>query len=429
MDTCTEPVLLDDTSSAIMVPASDTQSYCESALGRDCVVNTVVNSDAELTGQNNESAVTGAAMVAKAYDASSASTLSLSISNFGVGDLAAIDGSTSSATTTSSFTSSSGTSTTVVPTESSSTGSSMASTAESTFASSDASASLSGPTTVSISGSASATEALIGSSGSCALPMSSASTASSGSTVQQSTYSSPSNNSQEDGTPSTSSSSITSSGSMVQQSTYPSPSSTSQETDNSLIADSSIANEGGNWMNANSTASSALGSTATSAAANQPSGSFSDHSTTSVAASQASTTSSSSSATSSGMVQAERNSNNEAAQIVAPPVMPATLARIPLSEFASDILDPRRAFGEVLGSRAVESEHREMCQANMLNDTVKAVLDEENYETNFNNGWDALQVATAPRTFHVFDSSAVGQQLYSPTQRLCSRISLFSSGN
>ncbi|KAG6615143.1 Pectate lyase [Phytophthora cinnamomi] len=106
MDTCTEPVLLDDTSSAIMVPSSDTQSYCESALGRDCVVNTVVNSDAELTGQNDESAVTAAATVAKTYDASSAATLTLSSSNFGVGDLDAIDGSSSSATTTTSSTSS-----------------------------------------------------------------------------------------------------------------------------------------------------------------------------------------------------------------------------------------------------------------------------------------------------------------------------------
>eukprot|EP00644_Phytophthora_capsici_P005166 jgi/Phyca11/558255/estExt2_Genewise1.C_PHYCAscaffold_10868 len=45
MDTCTEPILLDDDATgAIMVPSSDTQSYCESALGRDCVVNTVVTS-------------------------------------------------------------------------------------------------------------------------------------------------------------------------------------------------------------------------------------------------------------------------------------------------------------------------------------------------------------------------------------------------
>eukprot|EP00644_Phytophthora_capsici_P005165 jgi/Phyca11/524963/estExt2_fgenesh1_pm.C_PHYCAscaffold_10185 len=88
MDTCTEPILLDDDATgAIMVPSSDTHSYCESALGRDCVVNTVVNSDAELTGQNEESAVTTAATVAKAYEPSAAATLALSSSNFGVGNL------------------------------------------------------------------------------------------------------------------------------------------------------------------------------------------------------------------------------------------------------------------------------------------------------------------------------------------------------
>jgi len=115
MDTCTEPSLLDDDATgALMVPTSDTQSYCESALGRDCIVNTVVNSDAELTGQDDESAVTTAATVAKAYDPTAAATLSLSSSNFGVGDLDAIDGSSSSATTaatTSTSTTSSGSST------------------------------------------------------------------------------------------------------------------------------------------------------------------------------------------------------------------------------------------------------------------------------------------------------------------------------
>ncbi|KAE8980508.1 hypothetical protein PR003_g24935 [Phytophthora rubi] len=136
MDTCTAPVLLDDTSSAIMVPASDTQSYCESALGRDCIVNTVVNSDAELTGQNDESAVTAVATVAKTYEASAAATMTLSSSNFGVGDLAAIDGSSSSATTSTTSTTSSGSTTTA-----------QASTATPTVASTETSTPSSGSTT------------------------------------------------------------------------------------------------------------------------------------------------------------------------------------------------------------------------------------------------------------------------------------------
>nr|WJZ62215.1 pectate lyase 1-like protein [Phytophthora litchii] len=112
MDTCTEPVLLDDDATgAFMVPTSDTQSYCESALGRDCIVNTVVNSDAELTGQSEESAVTTAATVAKAYEPSAATTLSLSSSNFGVGDLDAVDGSSSAATSTTTTSTTSSTST------------------------------------------------------------------------------------------------------------------------------------------------------------------------------------------------------------------------------------------------------------------------------------------------------------------------------
>ncbi|GMF13675.1 unnamed protein product [Phytophthora lilii] len=118
MDTCTEPVLLDDDATgAFMVPTSDTQSQ--------------------------ESAVTTAANVAKAYDPSAAATLSLSSSNFGVGDLDAIDGSSSSATattssTTTSSTMSSGSSTTATTTTTSlvasttSSGSAVADTADST---------------------------------------------------------------------------------------------------------------------------------------------------------------------------------------------------------------------------------------------------------------------------------------------------------
>ncbi|KAF1780935.1 Pectin lyase fold [Phytophthora cactorum] len=88
MDTCTEPVLLDDDATGALM----------SALGRDCIVSAVVNSGAELTGQSEEAAVTTAATVAKAYEPSAAETLSLSSSNFGVGDLDAVDGSSSSAT-------------------------------------------------------------------------------------------------------------------------------------------------------------------------------------------------------------------------------------------------------------------------------------------------------------------------------------------
>lgn len=74
------PVLLNDDNGAIIVPSSDTQSYCESALGRDCIENTVGNSDGELTGQNDNSAVTNAATVVSAYSPSSAATLTLATS-------------------------------------------------------------------------------------------------------------------------------------------------------------------------------------------------------------------------------------------------------------------------------------------------------------------------------------------------------------
>ncbi|KAG2502457.1 hypothetical protein JM16_009623, partial [Phytophthora kernoviae] len=113
MDTCTEPVLLDDDATgAILVPASSTQSYCESALGRDCIENTVVNSDGELTGQNDESAVTAAKSVASVYDPSAAATLSLASTNFGVGTLDGIDSSSSTTTSATSSASSATTSAT-----------------------------------------------------------------------------------------------------------------------------------------------------------------------------------------------------------------------------------------------------------------------------------------------------------------------------
>jgi len=76
------------------------------------------------------------------------------------------------------------------------------------------------------------------------------------------------------------------------------------------------------------------------------------------------------------LVQAERNSNNEAAELVAPPVMPSKLAQIPPREFVSDLLDPHRIrlakFWSQAQIEAVESEHRDLCQADMLNDSVKS---------------------------------------------------------
>ncbi|KAG7400159.1 hypothetical protein PHYBOEH_006867 [Phytophthora boehmeriae] len=112
MDTCTAPVLLDsDATGAILVPSSSTQSYCESALSRDCIENTVVNSDGELTGQSDESAATAAKSVASAYDPSAAATLSLSSTNFGVGTLADIESSSSTTTSTASSSSAATTST------------------------------------------------------------------------------------------------------------------------------------------------------------------------------------------------------------------------------------------------------------------------------------------------------------------------------
>ncbi|GMF33551.1 unnamed protein product [Phytophthora fragariaefolia] len=70
---------------------------------------------------------------------------------------------------------------------------------------------------------------------------------------------------------------------------------------------------------------------------------------------------------------------SEAAQIVAPSVIPATLARIPPREFVSDFLDTRRShlpkFWDLAQIEAVESANRELCEANMLNDSVKAVLE------------------------------------------------------
>ncbi|KAL4099781.1 hypothetical protein PRIC1_007580 [Phytophthora ramorum] len=181
MDTCTEPILLDDDATgAIMVPTSDTQSYCESALGRDCIVNTVVDSDAELTGQSEESAVTTAATVAKAYDPSAAATLSLSSSNFGVGDLDAIDGSSSAATNTSTTSATSSGST--VPT---------ATTASSTIASTTSSGSAAATSTATSNGTT--TEASTSSS----TAYTTTTSASSDTTAQGTTYSSPSSDAQE----------------------------------------------------------------------------------------------------------------------------------------------------------------------------------------------------------------------------------------
>ncbi|KAG2783948.1 hypothetical protein PC129_g13846 [Phytophthora cactorum] len=76
-----------------------TRSRIANRFWRNYMVNTVVNSIAELTGQNEEASVSTAATVAKAHEASAATTLLLSSSNFGVDDLDAVDGSSSSSTT------------------------------------------------------------------------------------------------------------------------------------------------------------------------------------------------------------------------------------------------------------------------------------------------------------------------------------------
>ncbi|KAE8896928.1 hypothetical protein PF003_g18960 [Phytophthora fragariae] len=103
------------------------------------------------------------------------------------------------------------------------------------------------------------------------------------------------------------------------------------------------------------------------------------------------------------LVQAERDSNNEAAASPAPPVLPTELVTVPPRQFAEDILNPRRdqlaLFWNEAQIEAVEREHRELCQANLLDELVCTALDEESYETSFNDAWDSVQKAAAPKTF------------------------------
>ncbi|KAF1787584.1 hypothetical protein GQ600_2920 [Phytophthora cactorum] len=96
MDTYTEPVLLTTMPLVSSWYRQATRSRIANRFWRNYMVNTVVNSIAELTGQNEEASVSTAA---RAHEASAATTLLLSSSNFGVDDLDAVDGSSSSSTT------------------------------------------------------------------------------------------------------------------------------------------------------------------------------------------------------------------------------------------------------------------------------------------------------------------------------------------
>ncbi|CAK4628518.1 unnamed protein product, partial [Aphanomyces euteiches] len=97
-------------------------------------------------------------------------------------------------------------------------------------------------------------------------------------------------------------------------------------------------------------------------------------------------------------LKAERDANNDAAETEAPPVMPVDFAKMTPRLFIKDVLEPRRSHlhaskwtdDEVY---KIEQEQRQLHQAYTSDLFVKNVLDKQDYQTMFNDGWDALDTA------------------------------------
>ncbi|EGZ22086.1 hypothetical protein PHYSODRAFT_489646, partial [Phytophthora sojae] len=75
-----------ETVGAIIVPSSNSQSSCKSALGRNCVQNTLVKSG-ELSGNRESAALSNSKKVASYYHPTSTQKLSTNNQNYGVGVL------------------------------------------------------------------------------------------------------------------------------------------------------------------------------------------------------------------------------------------------------------------------------------------------------------------------------------------------------
>jgi len=94
-------------------------------------------------------------------------------------------------------------------------------------------------------------------------------------------------------------------------------------------------------------------------------------------------------------VQAERDSNNGVREQLAPPVMPAELITMRTGAFIKNVLDPYRShisqfwsLGEI---DLIEIEHKELLVAYNSEAGFKDKIDSQDYETMFNDGWDAFK--------------------------------------
>ncbi|KUF83664.1 hypothetical protein AM587_10009636 [Phytophthora nicotianae] len=83
--------------------------------------------------------------------------------------------------------------------------------------------------------------------------------------------------------------------------------------------------------------------------------------------------------------------------------MPSELVLVTPRDFGENVLGTRRdqlmKCWNLDQVEAAEREHRDVFLANALNDSIRSVLDKQDFKTKFNEGWDALEEAAKPKTF------------------------------
>uniref|UniRef100_M4C4I1 Uncharacterized protein n=1 Tax=Hyaloperonospora arabidopsidis (strain Emoy2) TaxID=559515 RepID=M4C4I1_HYAAE len=78
--------------------------------------------------------------------------------------------------------------------------------------------------------------------------------------------------------------------------------------------------------------------------------------------------------------------------------------------FVAEVLGQRRSniakFRSAEQVEEIESDHRSLCPAYIVNESVKTKIDQHDHETMFNIGWDDVQAAYQKICSVVCDSSA-----------------------
>ncbi|KAG9402273.1 hypothetical protein AC1031_006901 [Aphanomyces cochlioides] len=93
-------------------------------------------------------------------------------------------------------------------------------------------------------------------------------------------------------------------------------------------------------------------------------------------------------------IEAERDGANQPARVLAPPVLPSSIAKMRISVFIREVLNPYRdrlhQFWSPAKIEQIEEEHKQLFTAYRDDTNFRAKLDKHTHTTGFNAGWSAI---------------------------------------